>query len=253
MLRSALALGHRALDLVYPPLCLHCGDRLPEPGPGAPPALCAACRQDCVPIGPLACARCGKPAGSARDVGVGPCEECTEAAPPFVIARAAYRYRESGPLRSVLLRLKHGADLTVVMDLAQAMLGPAQEAAAALHEPRLCPVPLHWRRRLRRGYNQAELLARRVGQLAGLPVIRALTRPHATQPQKGDRASRLLAMQAAFAVRRGTDTQGLDFLLADDVLTTGATASACARALLSAGAHAVGVVTLARVTTESRD
>jgi ComF family protein len=240
--------GHRLLDLVYPPLCLHCGERLDSPGSGAPPALCEPCRQDCVPVGEMACDRCGRPALSARDAGPGPCEECLRTPPPFAVARSAFRYRESGPLRSVLLRLKHGADLTVVADLGEALLAPALDAAGRLHAPRLCSVPLHWLRRLRRGYNQAELLARHLSRRSGLPLAAPLQRVRSTRPQKGDRAERLRAMQAAFRVRRGARVAGLDFLIVDDVLTTGATSSACARTLLEAGAHAVGVVTLARVT-----
>jgi ComF family protein len=253
MLRSALELAHRVLDLAYPPLCLHCGERLAEPGRAAPPTLCGPCRTDCVPIARLACERCGRPALSAHDAGPGPCEECRQSPPPFVVARSAFLYRESGPLRSVLLRLKHGADRTVVADLADAMLAPALDAAGRLHAPRLCPVPLHWLRRARRGYNQAELLARRLSQRTGLPLAQPLRRGRATHPQKGGRARRQAAMQGVFGLRRGAAVQGLDFLIVDDVLTTGATAGACARALLAAGARAAGVVTLARVSDDPRD
>jgi ComF family protein len=163
------------------------------------------------------------------------------------VAQSAFLYHESGPLRSVLLRLKHGADLTVVHELADHLLGPARAVATALQSPRLCPVPLHWFRQMRRGYNQAELLARALCGPLSLPLVRPLYRPRATLPQKGSRPERQAAMRTAFRVRDPGSVAGLDFLLVDDVLTTGATAGACAQALLDAGARAVGVVTLARV------
>jgi ComF family protein len=110
------------------------------------------------------------------------------------------------------------------------------------------PVPLHWRRRLRRGFNQAEALARAVGRRHGLPVERhCLVRVHATPPQQGDAAARQRNVRDAFAVRRAGPIAGKRVLLVDDVFTTGATANACAATLLGAGAAAVGVLTLARV------
>ena len=113
----------------------------------------------------------------------------------------------------------------------------------------LVPVPLHWRRRWRRGFNQAEMLARGVGRRHGLPVRpRRLVRVRATPPQQGDADARRRNVRDAFAVRRtGNGSVGRRLLLVDDVFTTGATANACAAALLTAGAGAVGVLTLARV------
>jgi ComF family protein len=245
-LREALRLGHRLLDVAYPPLCLHCGERLDEAPAGAPPALCRPCREDCVPVRELACARCGLPARSAREVDEGPCAECAEVPPPYAVARSAFLYRESGPLRSVLLRLKHAADATVAGELAAALAAPAREAALRLQRPALAAVPLHWLRRWRRGYNQAELLARELGRRLALRVEAPLARPRRTLPQKGGRAQRLTSLAGAFALRRGARVAGRDFLLVDDVLTTGATVSECARVLLGAGARAVGAVTVAR-------
>jgi ComF family protein len=127
----------------------------------------------------------------------------------------------------------------------------AQEAPAALMVrgwDAVVPVPLHWRRRWRRGFNQAEVLARTVGWRHGLPVERrCLIRVRATPPQQGDAAARRRNVRGAFAVRRAERIADRRLLLVDDVFTTGATANACAAALLNAGAAAVGVLTLARV------
>jgi len=108
-------------------------------------------------------------------------------------------------------------------------------------------MPLHWTRRWQRGFNQAALLAREIAKRSGIPVLRAVRRIRATPPQAGlSHAKRRANMSGAFAPRRGTPVQGLSLLLVDDVLTTGATASACAAALRRAGARRVAVLALAR-------
>ena len=110
------------------------------------------------------------------------------------------------------------------------------------------PLPLHWRKRLSRGYNQSRLLAEEIARLRGLPMKNIVRRVKATAPQAGlSNSKRRLNMQGAFAVRKGVDIKGLRVLLIDDVLTSGATANGCAAALLSAGATAVDVLVAARV------
>jgi ComF family protein len=111
----------------------------------------------------------------------------------------------------------------------------------------IVPMPLHWRRRWRRGFNQAALLAAELGRRRGLPVIRAVRRRRHTASQAGlTHAARRRNVAGAFVVRREEAVRGKRVLLVDDVLTTGATASACARALKQAGARSVAVLTLAR-------
>jgi ComF family protein len=112
---------------------------------------------------------------------------------------------------------------------------------------RIVPVPLHWRRRWRRGFNQSELLARSVARRYGLRVSNVLRRVRATATQAGlSHSARRANVDAAFRVRQGASLEGQRVLLVDDVMTTGATASACARALKQAGARYVAVLTLAR-------
>lgn len=143
---------------------------------------------------------------------------------------------------------KHGGHLGVLRHLARLL---AEEAPALLplgDWDALVPVPLHWSRRWRRGFNQAEVLARAVGRRHGLSVQRRLLRRvRATPPQHGDAGSRRRNLRDAFAVPCIERCAGSRLLLIDDVFTTGATANACAAALRSAGAAAVGVLTLARV------
>lgn len=116
------------------------------------------------------------------------------------------------------------------------------------------PVPLHWRKQWDRGFNQAELLARQIASRRGLPVARALRRKRATAVQASlASAGRRRNVAGAFAVRDASRISGARVLLIDDVMTTGATANACATALKSAGAKSITLLTLARVDRRWRD
>ena len=112
----------------------------------------------------------------------------------------------------------------------------------------IVPVPLHWYRRWRRGFNQSALLGREIARRWHIPVKSALGRRRATRIQAGLSNTRRRAnVRGAFRLRRGYSVKGLRILLIDDVMTTGATAAACASALKAAGARSVTLLTLARV------
>jgi ComF family protein len=118
----------------------------------------------------------------------------------------------------------------------------------------IVPVPLHWRRRWRRGFNQAELLAREVSRHRRIPILNALRRRKSTVNQAGlTSAGRRRNIAGAFESCRGIDLKGRRILLIDDVFTTGATASACSRALKKAGAGTVTLLTLARADRRFKD
>lgn len=109
------------------------------------------------------------------------------------------------------------------------------------------PMPLHWRKRWSRGYNQSELLAKEIARMRGLPVGKIVRRVKPTAPQAGlSNSKRRLNVRGAFKIRDGANVKGLRVLLIDDVLTTGATASACAKVLKRAGAKHVAVAAVAR-------
>ena len=110
------------------------------------------------------------------------------------------------------------------------------------------PMPLHWMRRWKRGFNQSELLAAEIARRAGVPLRQLVRRARATAPQAGlTNAKRRANVSGAFLVRRPERVSGLRVLLVDDVMTTGATASSCARELKRAGAARVALLTVARV------
>ena len=112
-------------------------------------------------------------------------------------------------------------------------------------------VPLHWRRRWQRGFNQAELLAREIARRCGVPFVHTLRRLQATRAQAGlSNTARRRNVAAAFVCRRAASKgllSGRRVLLIDDVMTTGSTAAACARTLKAAGAARVALLTVARV------
>jgi ComF family protein len=156
---------------------------------------------------------------------------------------AAYSFGAyEGVLRELIHLYKYGKVRTLARPLsgllAQAL--PRDEAFDAA-----VPVPLYWRRRLQRGFNQAELLARGLSRRTGVPVVRALGRLRPTPAQAGlSNSARRQNVSQAFRAR---GVQGKRILLIDDVMTTGATAASCAAALKQAGARRVSLLTVARV------
>lgn len=112
----------------------------------------------------------------------------------------------------------------------------------------VAPMPLHWRRKWTRGFNQSELLARFIARRRRIPMKKVVSRVRATATQAGlTNSKRRTNVAGAFRVKRPQSVAGLRILLIDDVMTTGATASACAAAMKAAGAASVTLVTLARV------
>lgn len=109
------------------------------------------------------------------------------------------------------------------------------------------PVPMHWRRRFQRGFNQSELLATQIARRWNVPVSKALRRVKATVPQvRLTNAKRRANLAGAFALKESVNLKNARILLVDDVFTTGATAAACARVIKNAGAKQVALLTLAR-------
>ena len=237
--------GRAVLDAVLPPLCLGCNEIV-----GAPGALCTVCWQGFSFISAPHCACCGTP--FAEDLGAEAlCVACLAHRPRYHRARAALVYDDGS--RRLVLPFKHG-DRT---DIARACGGWMARAGAELlaSADLVAPVPLHWRRLFVRRYNQALLLARIVVRTAApardlhlAPDL--LRRRRWTGSQAGLKATeRRRNVREAFDVhpKWQTAVTGKTVLLIDDVLTTGATVEACARALERAGAKRVDVLTLARV------
>ena len=192
------------------------------------------------------CEACGVP--FEADPGPGAlCAPCAIEPPSFSRARAAFAY--DGDSRGLILAFKHG-DRTDSAPVFGAWLMRAGAELLADSDV-IVPVPLHWTRLFVRRYNQAALLAHALHARSGVPVAPGFLVRRRRTPSQGTlgRAARRRNLAGAIAVpdKRRAHVAGKRILLIDDVLTTGATADACARALSAAGARAVDVLTLARV------
>lgn len=241
------------LDLLFPALCPVCGARSDEPRRRP---FCGACWA-ALPLAPTpGCRTCGR-----TWPGLAPglvCDGCRRHPPPFAYARAVGEFRDG--MRAAIHAMKYGRRPAVAQPLGRLLAeagGPlvtatARDAAAGAPGEvidAIVPVPLHPARVTERGFNQAELLAVPCATLWGVPLrTRALARVRPTRPQTElDAAARRANVAGAFEVTRPEDVTGRRLLLVDDVLTTGATVGAAARALKAAGAETVGVLVLARV------
>jgi len=243
--RTLDALCDAALALVYPRACAVCGAECVESRADAP--ACAKCWRETRLYGgdETLCWKCGAPAPAslpAEKRGGVRCRRCDHWA--FAAARACGSYE--GALRAAVLGLKREPFVPARLArlLAEAA-GREPLASATL----VAPVPLHAERERERGFNQAALLARALAKRTGLEADEwSLVRvAHSARHRAGmDARARRETVEGAFAVARPRLVEGERVLLVDDVYTTGATASACAEALLASGASAVFVLTLAR-------
>ncbi|MCL4768478.1 MAG: ComF family protein [Hyphomicrobiaceae bacterium] len=237
--------AHRAADLVVPPACIYCRKPL-----AVHDALCASCWRTIKFIRPPLCDRLGIPL--PFDIG-GTAISAQAAASPPAYARARAVAHFDGVLRDLVHQLKYGDS-----HIARRLFGRwlAEAGAELLGQADLVvPVPLDRWRLLKRRFNQAAILSRELNRLTGVawdPLV--LQRTRRTVSQVGlTHDQRRRNVRGAFAVAPGRAAAIRDraVVLLDDVITTGATAEACARALLRAGASRVDVLALCLVTPDS--
>jgi len=238
---GAARLGARAADVFFPPYCLGCRKAV-----GGHSGLCAECWNAMSFIERPYCERLGAP--FARDIGGGMISPQAAADPPvFARARAVAPY-ESDIARALVNRLKHYDRLELAEPMGRWM---ARAGSELLRDADLIvPTPLHRLRLAARRFNQSAALGCAISRESGVPLeTLALERVKPTAAQVGlTRAQRAANLAGAFRVdkTRAAPFAGANIVLIDDVLTTGATANAAARALLKAGAARVDLLVFAR-------
>jgi len=244
-LRSGLRRGAELLDTLLPAACVSCGAAAPVGGP----PVCHACLAR-LPAVPLPhCPRCGytRLPGLAAAGGCAECATWSEELP-----RAAAPFLHESPADRLVHGLKYRGATALAPWMGAAMAAAARRLAGD-DAPVLVPVPISRSRLRERGYNQALLLARGLSVVTGWPVSESLRRRRSAPAQAGrGRAARARNVTDAFeTVRPARPGRESPVLLVDDVLTTAATAGACARALQRASVTCLGIVCFAR--TPPRD
>lgn len=241
LLEFLRAASGRIEQAIMPRRCVFCGTCSHDDEA----LICPGCHDD-LPWNDCCCARCAQPVGSPLPPGVD-CAGCQAAPPPVrtTIAPLIYAFPADAAIKS----LKFHRKLFYVPAFGEILVRAFARLPSDIDA--LLPVPLHWRRHLTRGYNQARELCNPLLETTGLPLVSNIVRQRATAFQSGlSGQARRANLHGAFCVRG--EIPGRHVLIIDDVITTGTTCRALATVLLQAGVDKVSVLALARAARPGR-
>ena len=241
-LRGLAELARGAAHLVYPPVCLICDARDTE---ALRHGLCSNCYRTVTDDPAEVCPRCAATVGPHTDLSTG-CGECRGRSFGFTQSFRVGPYESR--LRDAVLRIKNAAGEPLAEMLGR-LLGECLAAdLKATGVDLVVPVPLHWKRRWARGYNQAEAVGRELAAILGIECRSGWLRRVGGGPQhlQPSASARRANIRGVFLCGRRASFKGRTVLLVDDVMTTGGTAGEAARVLLAGGADKVVVAVLAR-------
>jgi ComF family protein len=227
--------------LIYPGCCLLCG----QPLAAEQTHFCSVCHRELFIDSEEICPRCAGAIGPFAVID-GRCQACRKES--FAFERVLRLGRYAGLLRDVILRLKNQTGEGLAELLGECWAKEAAARFASLPFEVIVSVPLHWRRRWQRGYNQSAALCRGLATILRVPYHPSWLRRVRHTPRQASQtpAGRKANVRGAFRARPDGALKGRTVLLVDDVMTTGATASEAARALRAGGAERVVVAVLAR-------
>jgi ComF family protein len=226
------------LSVAMPFRCPICGK---PPFDGSPGMFCADCLESLPFIAPPYCPGCGGPMDGILDV----CPKCLQQ-PRRPWSQAFSLFSMEGDARLSVMMLKYRGHPEFARSLGR-LLGEKLKRELPCPVDMIVPVPLHWTRFVRRGFNQADLICQGISSELGVPVVRALRRCKRTRQQaRLSRKERILNLTGAFSATDSTKCGKRAILIVDDVLTTGATLASAASVLLDAGASKVFAVSAAR-------
>jgi ComF family protein len=230
-------------ELIFPPRCLSCGglDSLNIDAE----SICTDCCRKLLHDPHESCPRCCGTVGPHTDTSDG-CPRCRAESLAFDSAFRLGPYE--GDLKQVVLMMKHRAGESLAESLGRVWADHSRERFLAINATVIVPIPLHWRRRLERGYNQSESIAGGLATELRIPFRPGWLRRIRSTPMQTSLhtpTARRENVRGAFRISRFSRFHGQSVLIVDDVLTTGATASEAAKAMKAAGAAQVTVAVVA--------
>ena len=230
-------------DLIFPRQCLACEQ--PYADAGAIESFCPPCRTELFSDPNETCPRCSETVGPHVDTSNG-CPSCRSESFAFESCFRLGVY--DGPLRPVVLRMKQLEGEPLAEAIGRVWATVSHDQFHAVKANVIVPVPLHWRRKWTRGYNQSEAIARGISGELQIPILGNVLKRVRYTPivAHRSRAERRENVKDAFFVMLNKKVNNFRVLLIDDVLTTGSTAHEAARVLKAAGAAQVTVAVIAR-------